>query len=56
MVMNSLSRMTMGSVSHIDEAKNNLVRDVPKLSTLGVRLEVSWIVVPWFITTPSHHQ
>ena len=33
--------MTMGSVSHIDEAKKDLVRDVHRLSTVGVRLEGS---------------
>ena len=37
----ALSRMTMCSLSHIDEAKNYLVRDVHKLARLGVRLEDS---------------
>ena len=40
-VVDSLSRMTMGSVSHIDEAKKYLVRDVHRWARLGVRLEVS---------------
>ena len=35
----ALSCMTIGSVSHIDKAKNDLVRDVHRLSRLGVRLE-----------------
>ena len=41
MVADSLSRMTMSSVSHIDEAKKDLVRDVHRLSRLGVRFEDS---------------
>ena len=35
-VADSLRRMTMGSVSHIDEAKKYLLRDVHRLSILGV--------------------
>ena len=37
----TLSRMTMGSVSHLDEAKKDLARDVHRLDWLGVRLESS---------------
>ena len=33
--------MTMGSVSHNDEAKKDLVKDVHRLARLGVRLENS---------------
>ena len=40
-VADALSRMTMGSVSHIDEAKKDLVRDVNMFARLGVRLEDS---------------
>ena len=40
-VENALSHMTIGSVSHIDEAKKDLVRDVHRLSRLGVRIEDS---------------
>ena len=40
-VEDSLSRMTMGSVSHLIEAKKDLARDVDKLARLGVRLESS---------------
>ena len=40
-VADALSHMTMGSVSHIDEAKRDLVRDVHRFSRLGVRLESS---------------
>ena len=41
MVANDLSRMTMGSVSYIDEAKKDLVREVHRLARFGVRLEDS---------------
>ena len=37
-VANALSRMTMGSVSHIYEAKKDLVKNVNRLPRLGVRL------------------
>ena len=40
-VADALSRMTMGSVSHLDEAKKDLARDVHRLTRLGVRLESS---------------
>ena len=41
MVVDALSRMTMGSVSYIEEAKKDLVKDVHRFTHLGVRLEVS---------------
>ena len=41
MVMDALSYMTMGSVSHIEKAKKDLVRDVHRFARLGVRLEDS---------------
>ena len=34
-LVDALSRMTIGSVSHIDEAKKDLVRDVHRFSRLG---------------------
>ena len=37
----ALSCMNMGSVSHVYEAKKDLVRDVHRLAKLGVRLEGS---------------
>ena len=40
-VADSLSRMNMDSVSHIDEAKKDLVKDFRRLARLGVRLEDS---------------
>ena len=40
-VVDALSRMTMGSVSHIDEIKKDLAREVHRLARLGVRLEGS---------------
>ena len=39
MVGNTLSRMTMGSVSHVEEVKKYQVKDVHRLARLGVRLE-----------------
>ncbi|TMW99382.1 hypothetical protein EJD97_002658 [Solanum chilense] len=40
-VADALSRMTMGSVSHVEEAKTDLVKFVHRLARLGVRLEDS---------------
>ena len=40
-VEDDLCLMTMGSVSHINEAKKHLVGDVHRFSRLGVRLEDS---------------
>ena len=40
-VADALSCMTMGGVSHIEESKKDLVRDVHRLSRFGVRLEDS---------------
>ena len=40
-VVDALSRMTMGSVFHLDEAKKDLAREVHRLARLGVRLESS---------------
>ena len=40
-VADTLSRMTMGSVSHINEAKKDLVKAVHRLAMSGVRLEGS---------------
>ena len=40
-VVDALSRMTMGSVSHVGEAKTDLVEDVHRFSRLGIRLKDS---------------
>ena len=40
-VADALSRLTKGSVSHLDEAKKDLARDVHMLARLGVRLDSS---------------
>ena len=40
-VADALCHMTMGSVSHIDESKKDLVKDVHRLDGLGVRFEDS---------------
>ena len=39
-VADALSHMHMVSLSHIDEAKKDLVKDVHRLVRLGVRLEI----------------
>ena len=41
MVADSLSRMTMGSMSHVEEIKKDLVKDVKRFSRMGVQLEDS---------------
>ena len=40
-VADSVIRLSMGSVSHVEEAKRNLVKDVHRLARLGVQLEDS---------------
>ena len=40
-VVDALSHTTMGSMYHIDKAKNDLLKDLHRLDSLGVRLEDS---------------
>ena len=40
-VVDALSHMTMGNVSHLDKATKDLAREVNRLARLGVRLESS---------------
>ena len=40
-VADALSRVTMGCVSHVYEAKKYLLKDVHRLARLGLRLEYS---------------
>ena len=37
-VEDALSRLSMGSVSHVEEERKELVKDVHRLARLGVRL------------------
>ncbi|WMV09670.1 hypothetical protein MTR67_003055 [Solanum verrucosum] len=37
-VADALSRLSKGSVAHIEDGKNELIRDIHKLARLGVRL------------------
>ena len=37
-VANAFSRMSMGSTTHIEDEKKELVKDVHRLARLGVRL------------------
>ena len=41
LVADTLSRSSTGSVSHVEDFKRNLVRDVHMLARLGVRIEDS---------------
>ena len=41
MVTDAPSRMTMGSVAHVEEGKKYIVNDVHRLAWLSVRLEDS---------------
>ena len=40
-VVNCLCQMNVGSVSHLDEAKKDIVKEVHRLARLGVRLDGS---------------
>ena len=53
-VLNALRCMTMGSVSHVDEAKKDLVKNINRLARLGVRLEDSPNGGLFSIITLSH--
>ena len=44
-VVDALSRMTMGNVSHVGEAKKDLVKDVHRLARLGIRSQDPPMVV-----------
>ena len=37
-VANALSRLSMGSLSHVEEEKKEMVKDIHRLANLGVRL------------------
>ena len=37
-VADSLRRLSMGSVAHVEEEKNELVKDIHRLARLGVSL------------------
>ena len=39
MAADGLSRLSMGSVSHVQEAKKNLVNNANRFAHLGVRIE-----------------
>ena len=40
-VADALSHMNMGSISHVEEEKKDLVQDVHRFALFGVRLEDS---------------
>ena len=39
-VADALSRLSMGSIAHVEEKRKNLVKDVHRLARLGVRLMI----------------
>ena len=41
MVADALSQLSIGIVSHVEESKRNLVKDVHRFARFGVRLEDS---------------
>ena len=41
MLVDALCQLSMESVSHIQESKRNLVKDINRLAHLGVRIEDS---------------
>ena len=46
-VADAFSRLSMGSVAHVEEKRKDLVKDVHRLARLGVRLmSISDIGVP----------
>ena len=53
-VVDAISGMTVGSVSHVEEAKKDLVKDVHRLSRLGVDWMILQMVVLWSIITTNH--
>ena len=53
-VEDARNHMTMGTVSHIEEAKKDLVRDGHRLSRPGVKLKDSPNGGFMVIITPSH--
>ena len=55
MVADSLSCIIMGSVSYLEEEKNDLDKGVHWLSLLCLRLQDSQMVVSLSIITPNHH-
>ena len=54
MVAGALNPMSMGSVSHIYEAKKYLVKDVHRFTRLGVSWKILRMVVLRSIISPSH--
>ena len=50
----ALSHLSMDSVSHVNEAKIYLVKDVHRLARLGVSLKILRMVVLWSPVSPSH--
>ena len=55
MVADALSRMTMGSVSHVEEPKKELGKMFIGLLASVLCWKIIQMGVIWSIITPSHH-
>ena len=53
-VDNALSRLSMGSTTHVDDEKKDLVKDVHRLVRLGVGLLTLLVGVFHFILVMNH--
>ena len=53
-IADDISRMNMGSVSHIDGSKKDLVKDIHMIACLGLRMVDSPKKILWSIITPNH--
>ena len=55
LVADALSLMTMGSVSHMQQGKKELVKDVHRLARPVSCWKIFQMVVLWSIITAIHH-
>lgn len=53
-VLDGLCRINMGSVSNLEKAKKDLLKDVHRLAHFGVRLEDSPMLLLGFILYVNH--
>ena len=53
-VADDLIRMTMGSVSHLEEGKKDIVKDDHRLIGWVFGWKIPQVVVLWFITSLSN--
>ena len=53
-VSDTLSRMSMGSTTHVKDEKKDLAKDIHRLARLGMRLVYSTLGVFQFILVLNH--